>query len=155
VGSFESELAPGVFLTITEAASACRVHVATIRRAADARRFPNAYRGDDGEWLVPVGDLVAAGFPPSPYGSRTPLDAGRDEDDERSGDGVDVHEWRRRAEAAEEIIEEQVRTIEELRRERERVLRERDELLRQRDELLGARDSDPPTTPTRPWPDRR
>jgi hypothetical protein len=163
VGSFEHGLAPGVFLTVREAASVCRVYEATIERAAEARRFPNAYRGDDGAWLIPVGDLVAAGYPPSALGSRAPLVAGRHEEDARPEMTAELDDLRRRAEAAEHLAAEQARHIAELRREREEILRERDELLRERDELLRERDEelwaergdDPPTRPTRPSPDRR
>jgi hypothetical protein len=93
------------------------VHEETIQRAADAHRFPNAYRRDhDGAWLVPVGDLSAAGFPVSPLGPRTPVDAGPEVHDDASDLRAELAEWRRRAEAAEQRVAEQARTIETLQR---------------------------------------
>jgi hypothetical protein len=115
--SFDVGLPPGVFLTVAEAASACRVHEATIERAAEAHRFPNAYhRAKDGAWLVPVGDLSAAGFPVSPFGGRTPVAAGREENDATPDLQAELAEWRRRAEKAEALAEERARTIEQLKR---------------------------------------
>ena len=115
--SLDIDLAPGVFLTVSEAASACRVHEATIERAAEAHRFPNAFRrADDGAWLVPVGDLGAAGFPLSPYGSRTPVAAGREESDAMPDVNSELAEWRHRAEVAEALVAEQARTIQSLKR---------------------------------------
>jgi hypothetical protein len=111
------DLAPGVLLTVEEAASACRVHEATIERALDGRRFPNAFRRSrDLAWLIPVGDLAAAGFPLSPYGSRTPVAAGPDDADAPADHYAELQEWRRRAEAAEARVEAQARRIAELER---------------------------------------
>jgi len=57
-------------LTLTQAAELCHVNRRTLTRALDAGRFPRAYRSDGptgpgmGPWLVPWGDLKAAGFRP-------------------------------------------------------------------------------------------
>lgn len=54
-------------LTLTAAATACRVSRDVMRRRLDAGRFPNAHRDPDRPgrpWLVPVADLVAAGLTP-------------------------------------------------------------------------------------------
>jgi thiosulfate dehydrogenase (quinone) large subunit len=56
---------PGVALTITQAARACRVSPGAIQRWIDAGSFPSAVSGDDGAgWTVPVADLEAAGLRP-------------------------------------------------------------------------------------------
>lgn len=54
-------------LTITEAADRAGVARSTIRRALDRDAFPNATQDPDdprGTWLIPVSDLVDAGYPP-------------------------------------------------------------------------------------------
>jgi thiosulfate dehydrogenase (quinone) large subunit len=56
---------PGVGLTVTQAARACRVSRAAIQRWIDAGTFPSATRSDGGAgWTVPVADLEAAGLRP-------------------------------------------------------------------------------------------
>lgn len=61
----------GAALTIKEAARACAVAHVTIRRALDAQKFSSAYRGDGprgpgtGPWLIPVTDLLSAGYHPN------------------------------------------------------------------------------------------
>lgn len=51
-------------LTLTAAARQCGVSRSALRRALDADRFPGAVQSEDdrGTWLVPVQDLVAAGY---------------------------------------------------------------------------------------------
>jgi len=55
-------------LTLTEAAKAAGVSRKTIRRRIDDDKFPNARRLDSGAgpaagpWVIPVADLLAAGF---------------------------------------------------------------------------------------------
>ena len=51
--------------TLSEAADACGVSRATIRRRLDAKAFPNAYKDAEGTWLVPIADLGAAGLTPN------------------------------------------------------------------------------------------
>jgi hypothetical protein len=55
---------PGVALTITRAARACRVSPAAIQRWIGAGSFPSAVCGDGASWTVPVADLEAAGLRP-------------------------------------------------------------------------------------------
>jgi len=47
---------------LTEAAAAVSRDRRTVRRQLDAGRYPNAYRGSDGQWRIPITDLAAAGF---------------------------------------------------------------------------------------------
>jgi len=55
-------------LTVTEAAKAAGVDRRMITRRLDAEMFPNAYRSDgksgpgSGPWMIPTGDLIAAGL---------------------------------------------------------------------------------------------
>lgn len=51
-------------LTLTAAARQCGVSRSALRRALDGGRFPGAVQSEDdrGTWLVPVQDLVAAGY---------------------------------------------------------------------------------------------
>jgi hypothetical protein len=48
-------------LTIAEAAEAADVNPKTIRRAIGADKFPGA-RQEAGKWVIPVSDLLGAGF---------------------------------------------------------------------------------------------
>ncbi len=47
---------------MNEAAQAAGVSQSTIVRRRRAGAFPNAERGQAGEWLIPLGDLLAAGL---------------------------------------------------------------------------------------------
>jgi thiosulfate dehydrogenase [quinone] large subunit len=58
------EAPPGVALTVTQAARACRVSPAAIQRWIDAGIFPSAAPSGGGGWTVPVADLEAAGLRP-------------------------------------------------------------------------------------------
>jgi excisionase family DNA binding protein len=49
-------------LTYREAAEACGVHEDTIRRAYRAGKLPNAKKGARGAVLIPVSDLLLAGY---------------------------------------------------------------------------------------------
>jgi hypothetical protein len=61
----------GPAVTIRDAAAACRLSPRTIRRKVSEGAFPNAYKAgeDDAEpsgiWMIPVGDLEAAGLNPT------------------------------------------------------------------------------------------
>jgi thiosulfate dehydrogenase (quinone) large subunit len=58
------EAPPGVALTVTQAARACRVSPAAIQRWIDAGTFPSAASSNGTGWTVPVADLEAAGLRP-------------------------------------------------------------------------------------------
>ena len=133
--------------TLTEAAKDCRrlnaqgqwsgVSRKTLQRALDKQKFPNAYRADGpagvgtGPWLIPLADLIEAGFKPN---------AGRSQADDntstgQSGDAVpssrpdeleelqtklaeletDRADLLRRAEVAEAIAEERERNLDDVR----------------------------------------
>src|SRR5690625_1603365 len=56
---------PPPALTLVDAAEACEVSKSRIRRLRKAGRFPNAWKDDQHDWLVPVKDLQAVGLLPS------------------------------------------------------------------------------------------
>ncbi|MFE2553648.1 helix-turn-helix transcriptional regulator [Streptomyces sp. NPDC059355] len=65
-------------LTQREAAAACGVSRSTIRRRREAGDLPNSVQDAERGWMVPVDDLLAAGFrlnapapadPPAPAGA--------------------------------------------------------------------------------------
>jgi hypothetical protein len=61
----EQAAPPGIALTLTQAARACRVSRAAIQRWTDTGLFPGATRGDgEAGPTVPVADLEAAGLRP-------------------------------------------------------------------------------------------
>ena len=108
-------------LTLSQAASACNTSRSTIRRKLDGKEFPNAYRdaGDDGPWMVPVTDLIAAGLKPN--ASRPePEQSGQTEQSSAQPDEVarlerELFQERERRRAAEEIAAERQRALEDLR----------------------------------------
>lgn len=55
---------PGIALTVTQAARACRVNRAAIQRWIGNGSFPNTYQSENGGPMVPVADLEAAGLRP-------------------------------------------------------------------------------------------
>lgn len=75
-----------------ESARRCGVGRATIQRALDAKRFPNAVKGENG-WEIPLEDLLAAGFKPDRPAK--PDEDEDDRDDDRSGE-VDLPEHLKR-----------------------------------------------------------
>lgn len=105
-------------LTLSQAAVATNRHRNTVRNALDAGRFPNAFReGGDGPWVIPVTDLLAAGFPVNapqiaddddvPEVSKQVRDGG---EVQRLRDEVD--DLRRRLAVAEALAGERAKTLE-------------------------------------------
>lgn len=95
-----------------EAARRCGVGRATIQRALESGKFPNALKDETG-WSIPLGDLLAAGFTPD---RPTPPDPGHPpaRGQDRAGDGQVP------------ALSEQVRELSaELERERARTEHER------------------------------
>lgn len=68
IGEAVRLLPGGHMFSLSEAALVCSVSRATVRRALDAKRFPNAYRSTGmkgpgtGPWMIPLADLLSAGF---------------------------------------------------------------------------------------------
>ena len=50
--------------TLSEAAQHCLVSRSTVRRYRETGKFPNAVKDPERGWIVPVGDLLAAGLRP-------------------------------------------------------------------------------------------
>lgn len=73
-------------LTQREAAAACGVSRSTIRRRREAGDLPGAVLDDQRGWLVPVEDLIAAGFrlhapaAPEPSSATAGKGSGQDQD---------------------------------------------------------------------------
>lgn len=63
-GGSVSTLTRPVF-TLREASKRCGVSFSTIRRRREDGAFPNAYKTPDGQWVIPVEDLLAAGLKPT------------------------------------------------------------------------------------------
>ncbi len=105
-------------LTISDAATAVGRHRNTVRKALDAGKLPNASKGSDGSWLIPVTDLVAAGFElaaPDDAVSMTgkePVRADEEVDKLRAA----LADAERRAAVAEALANERLGRIEDLRR---------------------------------------
>ena len=50
--------------TLAEAAHRCSVSRSTIKRRLSAGELPNAYKTGNGQWRIPVTDLIGAGYNP-------------------------------------------------------------------------------------------
>ena len=50
--------------TLSESAQHCSVSRSTVRRYRETGKFPNAVKDPERGWIVPVGDLLAAGLRP-------------------------------------------------------------------------------------------
>ncbi|MFJ2203321.1 helix-turn-helix transcriptional regulator [Streptomyces violaceusniger] len=84
-------------LTQRQAAAACGVSRSTIRRRREAGDLPHAVQDEHRGWLIPVEDLLAAGFrlhapaPPDPDPSPSTRDHDHDHDhDQDVNEGQDV-----------------------------------------------------------------
>ena len=113
----ESSSAEGGELTITQAAAAADVHPRTIRRHLP--RFPGAHQSGrsgsmSGPWLIPVDDLLAAGFKVNAVEEETPEAPRADLPpmNELEALRAEVADLRLRAEVAEARAEERERVIE-------------------------------------------
>lgn len=83
-------------LTLTAAARQCGVSRSALRRALDGGRFPGAVQSEDdrGTWLVPVQDLVAAGYLSEQSADSPEQVADRSPDSpEQVGPGVGLVRW--------------------------------------------------------------
>lgn len=50
--------------TLAEAAERCSVSRSTLKRRLSADELPNAYKTGNGQWRIPVTDLIALGYTP-------------------------------------------------------------------------------------------
>ncbi len=113
------------WLSLSEAAQAASCARITIRRALDAGKFPQAKRGDgpkgpgSGGWLIPVDDLLAAGFTlgrsgPEPVQPAAQVPA-PDTASQIATLRGELAELRRRAEVAEAVAAERGRHLDDMR----------------------------------------
>jgi len=141
-------------LTLTEAAKATRVSRKTLRRRLDSDEFPNARRIDGpagtgtGPWVVPIADLLSAGFT-----LHSPTD---DQGDEDESDDHDDDLRVRELEHELELERERRRAADALRVAAERNADDLRTALR----MLEAGRSEPPSQQTKtdtvePEPDRK
>jgi hypothetical protein len=59
--------------TIARAAEECNVSRDTIKRRRAAGAFPNAYQDASKTWMIPITDLLAAGFQPTMHKGTDPV----------------------------------------------------------------------------------
>jgi len=122
-------------LSIKEAAKAIDRSEKTVRRkTTDGTTFPNAHRNERGAWVIPVSDLIAAGYklnaPATTYDDSETTQASRHteaaeaiEDGHQDDDLVtkiealetEAAEYRRRAEVAEAVADERGKALDDLR----------------------------------------
>jgi len=69
--------------TLSEAAQHCSVSRSTVRRYRETGKFPNAVKDPERGWIVPVGDLLAAGLRP---GRSAPLSEHAQSEDDPARD---------------------------------------------------------------------
>ena len=132
-----------VALSQGEAARACGVSQATLRRARRSGRLPGATQSDDGGWRIPVSDLLGAGFSMDRVTPDTTGDGGHDTAQE-GGAALEIADLRRMLSES-----ERARAVAEaLATERAREIERADRMLR----LLEARPAPPPAPETTPAP---
>lgn len=107
-------------LSQSEAAKACGVSVATIRRARRSGRIEGAYEDGHGGWSIPIPSLIAAGLLTAttpPTGDTAPhMEPPTAPDPDTAQLRRELDEARHRAARAEAIAAERERTIEVLQR---------------------------------------
>lgn len=85
-------------LTQREAAAACGVSRSTIRRRREDGALPHAVFDEGRGWLIPVDDLLAAGFrvnaPAPPDAGLAGADTGHGQDQEHEGTAAEVERLR-------------------------------------------------------------
>ncbi|NKW34917.1 hypothetical protein GS942_23825 [Rhodococcus hoagii] len=95
-------------LTVKEAVDATQTSESTIKRRLRAGSFPNAVRTADGKWMIPLGDLSAAGLRPGKMAAPDPVTPS----DDRVRDlAVENAELRQRLAVAEALASERNRII--------------------------------------------
>ncbi len=95
-------------LTVKEAMDATQTSESTIKRRLRAGSFPNAVRTSDGKWMIPLGDLSAAGLRPGKMSAPDPVTPS----DDRVRDlSIENAELRQRLAVAEALASERNRII--------------------------------------------
>lgn len=62
--SMTTQHSPRPNYTLSDAAALVGVSRSTIRRRRETGKFPNAYKTNDGQWMIPLPDLLADGLRP-------------------------------------------------------------------------------------------
>ncbi len=137
--------------TLKDAAQRCGVSFSTIRRRREEGSFPNAYKTTDGEWRVPVEDLLAVGL--NPASEPQPNESVQAVHKEDLLSSLEVAELRReldRAHARIEVEQAHRAAAERVAEERERSLQDLRSALR----LIAPPAPAPePTAPEQPAPE--
>lgn len=109
--------------TLTEAAQQCSVSRSTIRRYRESGKFPNAEK-QNGQWVIPVSDLIAAGLNPGQPNppDEQPNESGESSAPEQGDQAQEIAELRAQLaieqahrQAAEQIAAERERSLNDLR----------------------------------------
>lgn len=103
-------------LTLAEAVTATQTSESTIKRRLRAGAFPNAARDADGKWMIPLGDLSAAGLRPGRMAKPDPKqsvgDLAAENAELRQQLAAENAELRQRLAVAEALASERNRIIE-------------------------------------------
>lgn len=95
-------------LTVKEAVDATQTSESTIKRRLRSGAFPNAVHTADGKWMIPLGDLSAAGLRPGKMSKPDPVTPHSD----RVRDlAIENAELRQRVAVAEALADERNRII--------------------------------------------
>ena len=108
--------------TLAEAAQHCSVSRSTLKRRLSGGELPNAYKASNGQWRIPITDLIAAGYDPGKpdWGeepapaSTTPVAPAAPSDERVRELELELAQERLRRANAEQIAEERRARIEDL-----------------------------------------
>nr|WP_176451388.1 hypothetical protein [Rhodococcus rhodochrous] len=95
-------------LTIKEAVDATQTSESTIKRRLRAGAFPNAAQTADGRWMIPLGDLSAAGLRPGRMAAPDPVPTSADRVRDLAAENAEL---RQRLAVAEALASERNRII--------------------------------------------
>ncbi len=95
-------------LTIAEAVDATQTSESTIKRRLRSGAFPNAVRTADGKWMIPLGDLSAAGLRPGKMAKPDPVTPSNDRVRDLAAENAEL---RQRLAVAEALASERNRII--------------------------------------------
>ncbi|MFZ2530016.1 MAG: hypothetical protein WAX14_20570 [Rhodococcus sp. (in: high G+C Gram-positive bacteria)] len=121
-------------LTVKEAVDATQTSESTVKRRLRAGAFPNAVQTADGKWMIPLGDLSAAGLRPGKMSKPDPVTPPADLARELAAENAEL---RQRLAVAEALASE-----------RNRIIEVQQQMLR----MLEAKPAPAPAAPTPPVP---
>lgn len=119
-------------LTVKEAVGATQTSESTVKRRLRAGAFPNAVQTADGKWMIPLGDLSAAGLRPGKIAKPDPVTPPADLARDLAAENAELRQRLAVAEA--------------LAGERNRIIEVQQQMLR----MLEAKPAPAPAAPTPP-----